>query len=731
MTWTRSLLALALLAPLAHAMFRDSSPLFKDSFHVHSLTDETFDKTVNRTNEVWLVDFYAPWCPHCRDFAPELEKIATFYAASATVHVGAVDCTKNSDVCNKENIMAYPTLRLFHVPKANGVMQKMSFAGRKNLKSVVMWAESALSTVDVSSGMSVTNLDEQLELVRSDPAVDGHGLPQERSAQMKYSHLQDAGSAAVFTLENSLFIGTNVLEGDRLHAALKWVESLAATFPLETNRKVFRDLAAAMKKRESWSQSAWTSLIIKWKAVAKESTYPKTLLVYDEEAAWAHCTTYTCGLWTLFHSMSVVAGSPSCPLKPSEVAAAIRLFVMHFFGCQECVKHFLVANPPSRIDELAQSDAAGNQALMLWLWKMHNKVNKVTRKGFWPSIQSCPVCYADNVRTPSFDPAVLREDELAKYITVIYEQREGDVWRLTYANSGLGSLVRESMDGYSLFLLIGLVMLLFVASSHRHKIGSAADALWKREHSAKAQGNMSQWFESEIATEGRGAASVTEDQWIAWDERLALAPGLAAKKALVSSPDSVMPDATYRAAWFPLLEAQELLIEATPEALERADQVLKDAQRELVSQLRKLRQSKMHKRADRLSHRHALLSLEVAIQRNAEASVIQERSQRLASLMNIQPNDHAPSHVDADVSHTEAVPTSLDYIDSIYQDMKDNASSFGSRKAHNLLPVPELQVLLEKDPARFKSDLAFALRYVQLLRADLTSQRQYTWKQYV
>ncbi|TMW68562.1 hypothetical protein Poli38472_006030 [Pythium oligandrum] len=474
----------SLLTTATHAMFKDSKPLFKDSFHVRSLTDEAFDEAMSKTDQVWVVDFYAPWCPHCRDFAPELEKIAAFYADSKVVHVGAVDCTTSQTACNKEEIMAYPSIKIFHVPATASKGKKFTQFGRKNMKSVVKWVEDLLEEAQMKSGISADNVDQQIELIRNDRVSDGLGLPQERSLKMKYARLQDAGSAAIFTLENSLFIGKSTLDGERYEAALKWIEALAASFPLERNRAVFRDLADAMQIRESWDQSAWNSLIRKWKAIAMESTFPKTLLVYDEEATWAQCNTYTCGLWTLFHSMSVEAASPTCPLKPSQLGAAIRLFVMHFFGCEECVKHFLMANPPSVIDELAKSDSINNHALLLWLWRMHNKVNRVTKKAFWPSIGTCPICFADNVRVPSLDPAQLREDEVAAYVTAIYQHQEADVWSMNYENNGVRAILSDSFNGFSSVILVVGILGVFIAATQKQKLSALSDFVLKREHAA-------------------------------------------------------------------------------------------------------------------------------------------------------------------------------------------------------------------------------------------------------
>lgn len=478
-----SLLALVLVwaftATPTDAKFRDSGGLFQNSFHVVSLTEKTFREAMNKTDEVWLVDFYAPWCPHCRVFAPEYEKIGAFYAGSKAIRVGAIDCTQHGAACTGEEVMGYPTLKIFHVPTDAPKGKKYNQFGMKSLQSVVKWVEDLLAEAKMDGGVAKDNVDQQIELIRNERVADGLGMPGERSLKMKYARLQDAGSAAIFTLENSLFIGHTVLEGTRYHAALLWVEALGASFPLEVNRAVFRNLAQAIQERASWDQSAWQSLIEKWKTMSSATTFPKTLLTLSDDTAWTACNTYTCGLWALFHSMSVTAGTPACPLKPSQVAAAIRFFVMHFFGCEECVKHFLAANPATVIIRLAESDMTSNAAVVMWLWRMHNQVNKVTKKPFWPSVKVCRLCYADNVQTPSLDPATLREEAIVNYVTSVYEQSEDDVWSMNYENIGIGAVIMDSVAGFSSLMTLLAVFVIVVAAWNRQKI-----SFLKREHAA-------------------------------------------------------------------------------------------------------------------------------------------------------------------------------------------------------------------------------------------------------
>ena len=64
-----------------HGWYRDAQSLHAWAYEfmpslVTNLQDNKFHNEVLFSAEPWLVDFYAPWCSHCKVFAPELEKIA-------------------------------------------------------------------------------------------------------------------------------------------------------------------------------------------------------------------------------------------------------------------------------------------------------------------------------------------------------------------------------------------------------------------------------------------------------------------------------------------------------------------------------------------------------------------------------------------------------------------------------------------------------------------------------
>jgi len=105
--------------------------LYDANDDVIELTSANFNNMVVNTDEVWMVEFYAPWCGHCKSLASDWKKAAK--ALKGVVKVGAVDMDQHQTVGAPYNVRGFPTIKIFGTKKDS----PQDYQGQREAKGIV------------------------------------------------------------------------------------------------------------------------------------------------------------------------------------------------------------------------------------------------------------------------------------------------------------------------------------------------------------------------------------------------------------------------------------------------------------------------------------------------------------------------------------------------------------------------------------------------------------------
>jgi protein disulfide-isomerase A6 len=131
---------------------------YEEGSKVVKLTKDNFDELVLESDQLWLIEFYAPWCGHCKKLAPEYEKAAK--ALEGIVNIGAVDMTTDGEAGRPYEVSGYPTIKFFGTDKSS----PLPYEGERKKNGIIDYLlerakELALSRLGIQMKTPVANDD--------------------------------------------------------------------------------------------------------------------------------------------------------------------------------------------------------------------------------------------------------------------------------------------------------------------------------------------------------------------------------------------------------------------------------------------------------------------------------------------------------------------------------------------------------------------------------------------
>ena len=106
---------------------------------VIELTEANWQKKVMNSEKGILVEFYAPWCGHCKSLAGPWADAAS--QLKGKMDLGALDATAHGSIAQQYGVQGYPTIKYF----APGSTEPEDYNGGRTASDIVKFAEEKFS----------------------------------------------------------------------------------------------------------------------------------------------------------------------------------------------------------------------------------------------------------------------------------------------------------------------------------------------------------------------------------------------------------------------------------------------------------------------------------------------------------------------------------------------------------------------------------------------------------
>ncbi|KAI3703979.1 hypothetical protein L1987_74180 [Smallanthus sonchifolius] len=104
------------------------------------LNSRNFDEMVVKSKDLWMVEFYAPWCGHCKKLAPEWKKAAK--NLQGKVKLGHINCDDEKSLMSRYKVQGFPTILVFGADKES----PLTYEGARTASAIESFALVQLET---------------------------------------------------------------------------------------------------------------------------------------------------------------------------------------------------------------------------------------------------------------------------------------------------------------------------------------------------------------------------------------------------------------------------------------------------------------------------------------------------------------------------------------------------------------------------------------------------------
>ncbi|XXG65545.1 hypothetical protein AAC387_Pa05g3218 [Persea americana] len=395
------------------------------------LNNSNFDPFLRESSIPFaIVEFFAHWCPACRNYKPHYEKVARLFNGPHAVHPGIVlmtrvDCALkiNTKLCDRFSVGHYPML-LWGPPSkfASGGSEPRRDKG--DIKSIDdgRTADRLLNWINQQMSSTFSFDDEKYEnehlfwLNASDPG---------QVARAIYDVEEATAEAFDIILEHKM------IKTETRAPLIRFLQLLVAHHPSKRCRKGTAEILVNFDYL--WPSDLWS--IGEQEAAISRQDAVKSFRICGKDAPrgyWTFCRGsknetrgFSCGLWVLLHSLTVRVEDGESHLA----FTAICEFIRNFFICEECRQHFYA------MCSSVSAPLNTTQSFALWLWGAHNSVNERLMKEeaavgtgdpkypkiVWPPKSLCPSCYLSLSRKNDSTVHVhWNKDEAFKFLVGYY-----------------------------------------------------------------------------------------------------------------------------------------------------------------------------------------------------------------------------------------------------------------------------------------------------------------------